>query len=267
MGYYTVKETVQTVNLVLNSSVGALPTYPTNFRYSSSVVEQNLDKVKVAGSIPACTTNYKHSMEINFKFENNNSLINSKTLYSLLYLLRSVEYLQGDVAEVGVYKGGSGKVLCENTKETVYLIDTFEGLPKLSIEDENKDGVYSHEQGDFNDTSLEFVKTYLKDYSNHEIIKAKWPDPSIKILDDKKFKFVHIDVDIYQSYVDNINYFWPRLIKGGIIVFDDYNAGTCPGAKKAVDEFIKKDASWITWYNKDVLFFTSHLGQAYLVKI
>ena len=58
MGYYTVKETVQTVNLVLQSSVGALPTYPTNFRYSSSVVEQNLDKVKVAGSIPARTTNF-----------------------------------------------------------------------------------------------------------------------------------------------------------------------------------------------------------------
>lgn len=206
-------------------------------------------------------------MEINFNFENNNSLINSKTLYSLLYLLRSVEYLQGDVAEVGVYKGGSGKVLCENTKDVVYLIDTFEGLPKPCINDENKDGVYAHEQGDFSDTSVEFVKTYLKDYTNFEIIQAKWPDSNIKILDDKKFKLVHIDVDLYQSYVDNINYFWPRLISGGIMVFDDYNAGTCPGAKKAVDEFIEKDASWITWYNKDVLFFTSHLGQAYLVKI
>lgn len=55
----------------------------------------------------------------------------------------------------------------------------------------------------------------------------------------KKIKFLHLDVDIYDSYKNCLNFFHEKMIKGGIMVFDDYNANTCLGAKKAVDEFVK----------------------------
>lgn len=188
-----------------------------------------------------------------------NTICNHKSVISLTYLLRSVEHLQGNVAEVGVYKGGSGKALCDNTKDKVYLIDTFSGLPNTTEKDITTDNTFVHFEGDFNDTSIEHVKQVLGDSTNYEIIKAKWPDSEIKTLDNLQFKFVHIDVDLYQGYVDNIEYFWPKLVTNGIMVFDDYQAWTCPGSKKAVDEFLNK--------NSNVLFYTGPFPQAFVIKL
>lgn len=188
-----------------------------------------------------------------------NTICGWKSLKSLVYLLRSVEHLQGNIAEVGVYKGGSGKVLCDNTKDRVYLIDTFSGLPNTTENDLTTDNNYAHYEGDFNDTSVEHVRQVLKNNQNYEIIKSKWPNSEIKTLDDLLFKFVHIDVDLYQGYVDNIEYFWPKLVTNGIMVFDDYQAWTCPGSKKAVDEFLTK--------NSNVLFYTGPFPQAFVIKL
>ena len=52
-----------------------------------------------------------------------------------------------------------------------------------------------------------------------------------------KFQFIHLDVDLYQPTKDSLDFFYPKLAQGGIIVCDDYNFSTFPGAKKAWDEF------------------------------
>jgi hypothetical protein len=51
---------------------------------------------------------------------------------------------------------------------------------------------------------------------------------------------VHIDVDLYQPYVDSIEFFYPRLLDGGVMVFDDYGSAGFMGARKAVDEMREK---------------------------
>ena len=56
-------------------------------------------------------------------------------------------------------------------------------------------------------------------------------------LNSEKIAFVHIDLDVYKSILDSLQFIWPRLSLGGIIVFDDYGFATCPGARVAVDEF------------------------------
>ena len=56
-------------------------------------------------------------------------------------------------------------------------------------------------------------------------------------LGDKRFAFVHVDADIYCSVHDACEFFYPRLVPGGVIVFDDYGFPSCPGARAAVDEF------------------------------
>ena len=101
--------------------------------------------------------------------------------------------------------------------------------------DPNKD---KHKQGDFDDTSIEFVKKYLKDCDNIEIYQGFFPETAGPITD-KQFSLVHIDVDIYKSVVDCCDFFYQRMITGGIMIFDDYGFSTCPGAKNAVDEFFK----------------------------
>jgi hypothetical protein len=49
-----------------------------------------------------------------------------------------------------------------------------------------------------------------------------------------RYRFVHLDVDLFQPTRDSLEYFYPKLIPGGMIVCDDYG---WPGARKAIDDF------------------------------
>jgi O-methyltransferase len=55
-------------------------------------------------------------------------------------------------------------------------------------------------------------------------------------LEDPKISFAHIDVDIYKSIMDSLDFIWPRLVVGAFVVFDDYGFKTCASARKAVDQ-------------------------------
>ena len=76
-------------------------------------------------------------------------------------------------------------------------------------------------------------------FSNDEnvfIIDGKFPETS-NIIENKEFSFVHVDVDVYRSVMDCCLLFYPRLKRGGILLFDDYGDYSCPGAKIAVDQY------------------------------
>ncbi len=141
-----------------------------------------------------------------------------------------VSTLRGEAAEVGVYKGGTAKILAQSMPDRmVHLFDTFEGMPETSEFD-------MHLPGDFADTSLETVNEYLQGYNVH-FWPGFFPDSARLLPDDTEFVLVHVDVDLYTSTKAACEFFWPRLVEGGIMVFDDYNGPRCPGANKAVDEF------------------------------
>ena len=56
---------------------------------------------------------------------------------------------------------------------------------------------------------------------------------------DRRFSFLHIDVDLYEPTRDSIAFFYPRMNVGGVIICDDYGFATCPGATKAIDEYLR----------------------------
>ncbi len=160
-----------------------------------------------------------------------NSVVDRDRMRSLAEKLEKVKDLAGGVCEVGVYRGGTARLLCLNTNEKVFLIDTFEGLPQECEFDNH------HRKGEFNNTSIEHIKNILSDLSNYEIIKQEFPKGDTSKLDNLKFKFVHLDVDLYESVKNCLEYFYPKMVDGGYIIFDDYGWFLCLGAKKAVDEF------------------------------
>lgn len=138
--------------------------------------------------------------------------------------------LTGSAAEIGVYQGGTARILADHLpQKRIHLFDTFEGMPPTSRFD-------IHKPGDFADTSLEAVQASLKERDNVEFWPGLFPE-SAAGLTDLRFCLVHVDVDIYTSTKAAIEFFWPRLVEGGIMVFDDYNAPRCPGTNKAVDEY------------------------------
>lgn len=149
--------------------------------------------------------------------------------YQICITTRKTEKITGDVAEVGVYKGGSAKLICETTKKPVHLFDTFEGLPDLS----RLDNPEQFKKGDYS-VPFESVKNYLKNYPNVHFYKGLFPSTAGPIKN-KTFSFVHLDVDLYESTLDCLEFFYPRMNKGGVIISHDYPGAK--GVKKAFDEF------------------------------
>ena len=146
----------------------------------------------------------------------------------LYYCAQAALKIEGDFAEVGVSTAGSSRLLADTKgSKALYLFDTFEGLPKPEMIDGNfKEKQFA--------ASLESVEEYLKDCDNVFFYKGLFP-LSAEPIKDKKFALVHLDVDLYKSTLEALQFFYPRITKGGIIISHDYSA--LAGVKKAFDEF------------------------------
>lgn len=160
------------------------------------------------------------------------TLVDIERCHILYSFAKAVIGLSGNYAEVGVYKGGTARLISEvlkSTEKKFSIYDTFEGMPAVSPEDNH------HKAGDFSDTSFESVLAFIgSDKVN--AMKGRFPDSITDKNSSEKFCFVHVDVDIYQSVKDCIEWFYPRMVSGGVIIFDDYGFSSCEGAKKALDE-------------------------------
>lgn len=153
-------------------------------------------------------------------------------LFFVYQLCRHCDALKGEMAEVGVFRGSSSKIILESCPDKkVHLFDTFEGFLKVSKP------IDKYNVGDYKGIDVESVKKYLN-YKNVNIYQGWFPETAGPIKN-KKFCFVHLDGDLYQTTKDGLNFFYKRMVKGGIILFDDYGVKQCPGVKKAVQEFLK----------------------------
>jgi len=150
--------------------------------------------------------------------------------YQIYMAARITRKVPGDIAEVGVYKGGSAKIICSMKGDrTLHLFDTFAGLPRV----DDVDAVWPFYEGKFA-ASYDEVKAYLASEENVHLYKGLFPDTSGPVQD-KKFSLVNLDVDTYESTKKCLEFFYPRMNPGGMIVSHDYL--TAPGVRKAVDEY------------------------------
>ncbi len=144
----------------------------------------------------------------------------------------------GDLMEAGVFRGGTARLLREAMAAApdlargrrLVLFDSFEGMARASGD------LDRHRAGDFADTSLEAVRAVMGDEPLVEYRKG-WIPESFAGLEARRWCFAHIDLDLHQSIADSLAYLWSRLSPGGVVVFDDYGLASCPGARRAVDEF------------------------------
>ncbi len=153
----------------------------------------------------------------------------------LFRLGRQALSVAGDFAECGVYRGGTALLLSrvlEGSGNTLHLFDSFEGLP---APDPARDP--DLEEGVFKATSARDVETLLGRFPGPLEIHEGWIPSTFDGLEDSRFAFVHVDVDLYRSTLDCLEFFYPRLSAGGIVVFDDYGFPAARGEKDAVDEF------------------------------
>jgi len=161
-------------------------------------------------------------------------LLGDLEAYELYQAVTKTQKLPGEIAEVGVFRGGSAKLIAETSGKPIHLFDTFEGLPDLTGEDRPD----QFRKGDYS-AALENVERYLESYPNVILYKGFFPTTAGPVAD-KWFSFVHLDVDLYRPTLESLAFFYPRMTRGGIIIGHDYR--DIPrfhdsGVKKAFDEF------------------------------
>ncbi len=162
-------------------------------------------------------------------------LMSNSEAYQMYSMVESVNKIQGDMAEVGVYKGRSARLMLEASshKKHMHLFDTFSGLPLPSAEDLKE---HAFKGGEYYGSRKE-VEDYLRDVEQEiTLYEGVFPTTSEPIKD-KVFSFVNIDVDLYQGTYDSLKFFYPRMARGGVIMSHDYAPEG--GVRDAILEFFK----------------------------
>jgi O-methyltransferase len=186
----------------------------------------------------------------------NNTIVKEDRCYIIHRLANHCSGLPGNVAECGVFKGGTAFVIADALRQTskrVRLYDTFSGFPEGTENDPS-----GHKAGGFGNASLQAVKAYLSDFPSVEYAPGVIPE-TFNHTDKETYCFVHVDVDLYRSVYDCCVYFYPRLVAGGVMIFDDYGFEPYIDAgKKAVDDF---------FLDKPEVPFSLRTGQCILIKL
>lgn len=166
--------------------------------------------------------------------QNAGTLLGAERGRVLWDVLQERATLEGEVLELGVYKGGSALVLqrAAPTRQ-LHLFDTFSGHPDV---DRFHDDRSAHPVGRFSDTNVNEVAALFRGapVAIHRGVfpwSAKYWHPAPRLV------VVHIDADLYESVRAACELLWPWMVPGGVMVFDDYGFPDCPGAKRAVDEW------------------------------
>ena len=168
--------------------------------------------------------------------------------YTLDRVLRELPEVRGSVIECGVYRGatllGMAHILNDRGARTkIYGLDSFEGFPEPDPKDARDDGQMHPDvhAGFLGDTSYEALleRIRLIGWDDRiQLLKGFFED-TLPQLSGERFSLAHLDCDLYTSYRTCLDFIYPRMLKGGVIVLDDYRlpANVYPGADRAVDEF------------------------------
>lgn len=171
-------------------------------------------------------------------------------------LYNSVNYIsqnkiEGDIVECGVWRGGSSMVAAlslinnKDTQRHLYMYDTYEGMSEPTGED-----VSIH--GDTGEDTWQGINQCYADFPDVErnIGSTNYPKNQIHMIKGKveetiphqipeKISILRLDTDWYESTYHELVHLYPRLVKGGVLIIDDY--GHWQGARKAVDQYFQEN--------------------------
>ena len=183
----------------------------------------------------------------------NLTLLDTKRLYTLWYFARDLQNVNSNILDIGCMQGGAGFLMSKvNKKGSTYLFDTFEGF----LEEEE-----FHKKKHFLYKDIRTVKNNLKKFGlkNTKVYKCQFPNGLSSSFKKKKFKICHLDVNTYKSTKRSFEFIKKRMIKGGVIIFDDYGIYGVDSIKKFINQISKKN-------KKDFSFVYNFMGQCIVIK-
>lgn len=148
-------------------------------------------------------------------------------------------HLAGNCAEAGVFLGEFSSLINARFKNRLlYLYDSFESFRKDEYEKEVLNGDSPNGFYDcFLDTSVDLVLSSMKYPENCIIRKGFFPESIMENDKNERFVFVSLDMDFYESTLEGLKFFYPRLLEGGYIFIHDYHNHCFGGVSRAVEQF------------------------------
>ena len=153
-----------------------------------------------------------------------------------------------NIAECGCWFGHSTQILARIASAQpgfggqLHVFDSFEGLSEFKEQDHSKfkstPELQEAARKNFK-SNVDHVSAHLAEFPFVKIHQG-WIPTRFDDVKDKQFSLATVDVDLYEPTRDAIRFFYPRLVTGGCMYFDDYGYNTYPGAKLAVQEYLKE---------------------------
>lgn len=159
------------------------------------------------------------------------SLLSGNEAFTVFSLARAQAALPGSMAEVGVFQGCSARLISlASGGKPLHLFDTFAGLPEPERheQDRMRQGHYA--------AALDGVQAFLSDRPGISYHRGLFPDTAGP-CENERFAFVHLDVDLKSSTRDCLEFFYPRMVPGGIILTHDHSY--LAGVRDAFAEFLE----------------------------
>lgn len=148
---------------------------------------------------------------------------------TLELLCRRLAGVPGAAAELGVYRGFFARCINQLMPERkLYLFDSFEGFSEDACATESFQAAHRN-------TAIDKVLAIMPKPDNITVKPGFFPG-SLEGLEER-FCLVSLDVDFYQSTLDGLRYFWPRLEQGGYLLLHDWSSPKLPGVAKALSDF------------------------------
>ncbi|MCL2014727.1 MAG: TylF/MycF family methyltransferase, partial [Defluviitaleaceae bacterium] len=215
---------------------GDLPIYP-----PEKLLQAEYDTI-IVGSTNGIESIPQQLADMGIKSKINTSYVDFPVKARQIFLenlgeLINAKALSGNVAEGGVFQGDFAKHISRIfSDKTLYLLDTFEGLDKRDTDIETAND-YSHfGAGHFGIGSEDIVLAKVPHPEKCVIKKGYFPETTAG-LEDEQFCFVNLDFDLYQPTLAGLEFFAPRMVKGGVILIHEYFSENYKGVKQAVTEF------------------------------
>ena len=158
-----------------------------------------------------------------------------RRFFQLAGFVEQCAALEGDCAECGCWRGLSSYLILSTLKRFdadfdgrgYHIFDSFQGLSEPAPQDGD-----TGQAGQFA-ASLEEVGRNLAEFPGIDFHPG-WLPASLAGLPERRYRFVHVDVDLFEPTDGAIRYFVPRLVSGGLLVCDDFG---WPGARRAIEEY------------------------------
>ncbi len=166
---------------------------------------------------------------------------------------------EGDFVECGVHRGGYARAVMDyvdfrSTGRCFHLLDSFAGMPPSYVRQmsggENR-AFYLH----FGDC-YEAVRQTFRDDPVH-IVRGVIPDSLVEMSQVAKVAYLSVDLNFAEPEIAALEYFWPRLQPGALVVLDDHGFKGFEAQRRAHVEFA---------HRRGVPLLALPTGQAILIK-